>query len=266
MAAPGEIKISEWKQNIQKYLPKPCRTKVLEILSNVLAVQEEIKPSFLFDYAMVDAERMQMFLSCSKATDTLRSLSLHGDVFIYNPKTLRNHLNNVAKNSSCFLVDVSGSLCQPKIASQDCHQVVLRHVNEVLTALDEQSDIQIALSKEGAHQNVAYTLQPTEGWNIPSIFGILLGYPVVYWYGVDDDTPSNCLSMVPLSVHKIFIRPDNNEGKEIISFSVPADLEESFHDSINVWYSDIKCKVTSSAIFNNFECGKLNVCLPSVIL
>ena len=61
------------------------------------------------------------------------------------------------------------------------------------------------------------------------MFGLLLGYPVVYWYkdSIDDDD-GNCLDNVDLIVHTF---------EDGLSFSYPSCVGERIKNRIEAWAS-----------------------------
>lgn len=91
--------------------------------------------------------------------------------------------------------------------------------------------------------------------NLCTIFGILLGYPVTYYFD-DIEKGSNCLSMTPLVIVKIH---DVSSQMEIFSFSYPQCLQHNLKSVVNDWIS--RC-TTNKSIFIKYEI----VTLPFVAL
>lgn len=67
--------------------------------------------------------------------------------------------------------------------------------------------------------------------NICTIFGIVLGYPVIYYFD-DIENGSNCLSMTPLVVVKMH---DVTSQTEIFSFSYPQCLQHDLKSVVDEW-------------------------------
>ncbi|XP_070557418.1 UPF0739 protein C1orf74 homolog [Ptychodera flava] len=253
MAAPSELDVSEWDRNIQKYLPKSCRKRKSDIMNNIIAVAEGVKPSFLFDYAIADAEDLQMFLDRQDVTQGLKCLLLLDDVFVYNPTTLRTHLNCLEfSEEEHFLVDVSGELRHPRVVQGERQRLVKRHIGQLQTSLHE-------VGTDTCDSDKPLVIPPLdyEQWCIPTMFGVLLGYPAVYWDNGKIDGPANCLGMTPLIVHKICteIRTNADDHQvqsrvisptEIYSFSVPESLSPAFEKRIITWIDSVKQKVANS--------------------
>ncbi|XP_006816389.1 UPF0739 protein C1orf74 homolog [Saccoglossus kowalevskii] len=244
MAAPCDLNVLEWRKHIKQKLPKSCLKKTMDILSNIVSVDRGIKPSFLFDFASVDVKQMQQFINGtfkSGLTGQLSCLSLVDDVFIYNRASIVAHLRKIVERTSNFLVDVSNTLPEPQIASCQCHRQVLDHTLQ----------LQRAFSLESASP-APLELKPGDRWNISTVFGILLGYPVIYWYNTEEVRDvSNCLSMVLLTTYRAYVNcnPTTNTdtvGQLIYSFSVPAKLIPRFQREIDDWLKRIQGLCNSS--------------------
>lgn len=58
---------------------------------------------------------------------------------------------------------------------------------------------------------------------IPTIFGVLIGYPIVYWYD-ERISIDNCLSLVSLNVYQVIMSSNSNDDFAICSLSCPKSL------------------------------------------
>lgn len=81
--------------------------------------------------------------------------------------------------------------------------------------------------------------------NLCTIFGIVLGYPVIYYFD-DNEKGSNCLSMTPLVVVKIH---DVSSQIEIFSFSYPQCLCHDLKLVVQDWVS--RCTKDKSVFVKN---------------
>jgi hypothetical protein len=119
-----------------------------------------------------------------------------------------------------------------------------------------------------------FILNPDKNWCVPTLLGVFLGYPVIYWYKVmsgrnDGET---CLSLVPLTVFKIHVEirdgyPKQNRCCDLYSFSVPRDTLLHLEHKVQHWFKDL-VDVTRSqnGIFKNVKLMKETVILKSVVL
>ena len=83
----------------------------------------------------------------------------------------------------------------------------------------------------------AFTLELNADVNRSSVFGLLLGYPVVYWYR-NVTTADNCLSHVPLRLFQVFAVDSTTDSQPTVlySFSVPEQLYSHCQFTIDNWY------------------------------
>jgi len=91
----------------------------------------------------------------------------------------------------------------------------------------------------------AYVLDLTPDINRSTVFGLLLGYPVVYWYS-NIATADNCLSHVPLQQFRILAVDNtaNSQPTVIFSFTVPEQLYRHCQLIIDSWQKHL---LTSAA-------------------
>jgi len=82
-----------------------------------------------------------------------------------------------------------------------------------------------------------FNIQPPVNMNRTTLYGVLLGYPVVYWYD-DVNGAGNCLSMIPLQVITVSV-PVNTGNCDIYSFSFPEALLCECSESVNAWRSQL---------------------------
>jgi len=85
-----------------------------------------------------------------------------------------------------------------------------------------------------------FTPELTPDMNRSTVFGLLLGYPVVYWYK-DVTTADNCLSHVPLRLFRILAVDStaNSQPTVIYSFTVPEQLYSHCQFLIDSWQKQL---------------------------
>jgi len=86
----------------------------------------------------------------------------------------------------------------------------------------------------------AFTPELTPDINRSTVFGLLLGYPVVYWYS-NVTTADNCLSYVPLRLFRILAVDSTADSHPTIiySFTVPEQLYSNCHFLIDSWHKQL---------------------------
>jgi len=86
----------------------------------------------------------------------------------------------------------------------------------------------------------AFTLELTPDVNQSTVFGLLLGYPVVYWYS-NITSANNCLSNVPLRMFRISAVDSTADCQPsvIYSFTVPEQLYSHCQFLIDNWQKQL---------------------------
>ena len=111
-----------------------------------------------------------------------------------------------------ILIDISKHLEVPVL----CSEGIYNSVSEIMYALQEQ--IEKCVNNTACQ---ALELQTKSSWNLTSVFGILLGFPTVYFF----DDYDNCLSNRDLTIWKLS-GVWGSESYEVTSFSVPRSLKQ----------------------------------------
>jgi len=141
-----------------------------------------IKLTWLVDYLPLDITKMLQLLEDSKSAGiftiqdhSLVILLLNSDVLVMNTAA-------VAKLASPpAIVDVSRKLHEPVIMSECAWESVTCAIHSIYSAIaDKSCDEQLPI--------VRLTL--ADDVNLCTVFGWLLGYPVVYWF--DSSSPNSC--------------------------------------------------------------------------
>lgn len=111
----------------------------------------------------------------------------------------------------------------------------------------------------------AFTLELSPDVNRSTVFGLLLGYPVVYWYS-DVTGADNCLSHVPLQLIRITAVDStttrDSEPTVIYSFTVPEQLYSHCHSQIDSWQKQLFTAALRPCIDWNYS---LNVDCKTVV-
>jgi hypothetical protein len=124
-----------------------------------------------------------------------------------------------------------------------------------------------------SENKTCFILKTDTNWCVPTLLGVFLGYPVIYWYKetMRNDGES-CLSFVPLTVLKINVQirggcPKQCRCYDLYSFSVPSAVFLHLEQEVQQWFEDLMNKVKpQEGLFTNMKLMKETVVLPSVIL
>ena len=236
---------------------------------DIKAVDSGVKPAYLFDIGLPVSHKLHGFVA-----DLLHDL------------LISNHLNVVEMGMDCFIVNVDSinsiTLRMAKTLSSfghsECNSVktVMEPPREdglevKLVDITNDSMPNIVLREttfRELHDAVAeicsnlksdsvqiYKLNDSTVCNRTSLYGVLLGYPVVYWFDERENVAKNYLSMVPLSCVQVTaavpLRMDNTadktiESHQLYSFSYPACINDELKGVVDEWYEILKrkCKFT----------------------
>uniref|UniRef100_A0A8C4R212 Uncharacterized protein n=1 Tax=Eptatretus burgeri TaxID=7764 RepID=A0A8C4R212_EPTBU len=171
---------------------------------DAVAVEVGLRPGFLYDRSSVEPKGLLTFLSRLRASGLLRGpsltlLDLQGHLIVANPSATVTHLSE----GRWVLVDASPSLTEPQIAKAEAMAESL-HIAQTLAAAI------VAAPAPGPTEPVL--IEPeTKGWNLATAFGLLLGYPVVYWSKAEaGQEGETCLASQPVRVYRA--SPDLNQN------------------------------------------------------
>lgn len=191
-------------QVLNKHLPEKSWRKM--ITHQILSLNNGSKFGFLFDCGAIAASRLTELIKDINRVGLLQSdlvvVSIGVDLIILN-------LNRfLGQDSKPILINISGSLEAPEILKDESS------VLSMFKAIDNQLQ---DFSNYFNDDNLLLDLQLEPTYCIPTIFGYLIGYPVIYWFDVASD--DNCLGNVDLKVYQIYFH-----DQLIISFSIPNNL------------------------------------------
>lgn len=212
------------KACIRQHLPKCCVKFAGDIVVNIIAVEQGIKPSFLFDYAFVSANVMANFIEDMFREGLILNLldvvSISDHILVTRFSSLIDHLHDTCEGyeRKNVLINVSKHLKDPEIMSEsDCERVIKSCIDSIKRA-EVNSEKQCRIVKL------------SEEHNATTLFGLLLGYPVIYWYSSENADFGNCLEMVPIRVIKVFsVLNDDESCKQ--SSSIKAKPNHSANES-----------------------------------
>ncbi|XP_047437786.1 UPF0739 protein C1orf74 homolog [Mugil cephalus] len=236
----------------------------LDLAAQVSAVDLGLKPALLYDSNGACAEQLQQYLSSLQSlqlvSESLLTLDLSGNSIVVNPVTVRSHLEKVLSDGNVAVIDVCHSLDKPSI-SDPLRGELQRMTQDLLLLLGPTQRLQ----EDGKLLNAG---EKCEEWNLCTVFGLLLGYPVTYWF---DQTKSfeNCLSMTPLSVTTASATWHVNTAAHkcrLYSFSVPAALHEKTQSNLENWRHRLQERFEQQHVLKDLTISQSIVTLSSVCL
>ncbi|XP_075558524.1 UPF0739 protein C1orf74 homolog [Dermacentor variabilis] len=256
-------------KNVVRGAPTPrCRRAVAAALPAALWTARGYKPGYLWDVNEPTESTVADCLRLCRATadsrsdknlllvtgDDVRAVRLRRDVLLCNvPETLRR-LEDASLDVK--FVDVSAGLRSPNALASPPPSV-----RGMLSSLKRRlADV----AASPGRSDVFVDLEPADGeWNLCTAFGVLLGYPVVYWFEGGADA-GNCLAMEELNVVRVRSAP-TAAGMEddVYSFSFPVALDADLRPHVDAWWQRLRARAAG-----DFELSRVDkvTCRPVVAL
>nr|XP_012637194.1 UPF0739 protein C1orf74 homolog [Microcebus murinus]XP_012637195.1 UPF0739 protein C1orf74 homolog [Microcebus murinus]XP_012637196.1 UPF0739 protein C1orf74 homolog [Microcebus murinus] len=239
----------------------PPRAACLHLAAEVLAVAGGLKPALLYDCNCAGASELQSYLEKLQGlgflTLGLHILEIGENNLIISPEHVCQHLEQVLLGTITF-VNVSSSQSHPSICSLDQRQDLKTLVAEIITHLQGlKRDLSLAVSHSRLHSS---------DWNLCTVFGILLGYPVPYTFHLNQGD-DNCLALTPLRVFTVRISWLLGQPPVLLySFSVPESLFPALRDILNTWEKNLRIRFRTQNDFPDLSIFSEIVTLPAVAL
>ncbi|KAJ8369444.1 hypothetical protein SKAU_G00094720 [Synaphobranchus kaupii] len=239
-----------------------CATGVSDGTPRVVAVDSGLKPALVYDTNSAGPEQVQRYLGKLRAlnlvTNALRIVTINDNVLIVNIDLIIVHLEEVLLKKNIAVIDVSKSRAQPALATVDSSGIEesIQGILGILRTLERDSLVVPAVGE-----------QLCAGWNLCSLYGVLLGFPVTYWF--DQNSFENCLSMVPLVVTTVRASWDtvvSGYGHAFSSFSIPQLLISETQSLSDTWTEKLQERFGEQSAFSAFTVSTETVNLPSVSL
>ena len=211
-----------WRSEIKKHYGASMCSKWYQLAADVHCVAVGLKPAYLLDtlppdpallcslldHVLSDHEQLQSGQQIRGVPhvvewqEELRVVSIGSDVLVIN----RTALQNLFQDSPCVYVDVSRSERERCTATADSH-IHIQHSSEVEDQCrqwySEFCAAEKALTGSTSSAGVRLlhvALSPDV--NVCTLFGRLLGYPVVYWFNT---TAEYSLDLVELVNYKVTV-------------------------------------------------------------
>lgn len=214
------------------------------LIDNLICVNIGLKPSFLWDLPerldrSITVKAISLLKENKLISEQISVLILADDLFIVNVIEIETLFCNALERYR--FVD-----CSPKLDSPQ----LLENQKDILVSIE----LLMNLIRGNKDKNLLVIEEKPE-WYLPSLFGFLLGYPVVYW----SSSCENNLANEPLHLFKINYSSNNMELKNIYSFTVPSKISLIQH--IDTWKKKLNDRFPG-----NLTMTESTVSFPSIIL
>ncbi|XP_041051834.1 UPF0739 protein C1orf74 homolog isoform X1 [Carcharodon carcharias] len=242
--------------------------RCLNLSAEILAVDSEIKPAFLFDYSLAEAEQIQKYVQELQKTGLLSQdfhiLSIEDNTLIVNLNKTIKHLERMLQENGLPVIDVSAHRASPRLA-EAC---VTKQVNAQLDLILKHLKSQVVERRKSESGFVSASAIFSSEWNLCTLFGFLLGFPVSYWFDFNKSF-ENCLSMTELRVFSASAscpRITSNLKHRMYSFSVPETLYVDLQSTIESWNRDLQSDFNKQSNFSKLSISTEIVCQPAITL
>lgn len=234
----------------------------LDLAAQVTAVSLGLKPALLYDSNGAGSDQVQQYLSCLRSRrllpEPLSVLDLNGNAVIANPNLARSNVERALGDGGAAVIDVRHFLERPAVV--DRHTGAVKNTTRELLLLLREF--------EQLRDDRPLYAGKTEHWNLCTAFGLLLGYPVTYWF---DQTSSfeNCLAMTPLVVttaSALWQQETSGYRCRLYSFSLPAALLQETQPVLENWRCGLEERFQQQNVLQDLLVGQKTVTLPSVCL
>lgn len=236
----------------------------LDLAAQVLAVDLGLKPALLYDSNGASADQVQQYLSSLQSSQlvsrSLLTLDLNGNALIVNPVAVRSNVEQLFRDGNLAVIDVCHSLEKPAIT--DLFRGELKSMIEDLLMLLK------GFEHLKEHEKPHCAGKKSEEWNLCTVFGVLLGYPVNYWFD-QNKSFENCLSMTSLTVTTASAtwQADSAGHKCLLySFSIPAVLLQVMQPNLENWRVRLQERFQQQNVLKDLTVSQSTVTLPSVCL
>jgi len=225
----------------------------VDLAMQVLAVDMGLKPAL--------QEYLTSLQSLQLVSKSLLTMALSGNALIVNPAVVMSNLEQLLNiNDNVIVINVCHSLETPSIVDpvNNDFRNMIRELLIMLRQFVQQPEVEKTL----------YIEEKCSGWNLCSLFGIVLGYPATYWFD-QNRSFENCLAMTPLTVTKASATWKVCHGEHhvlLYSFSIPAVLHKDTQCNVDRWNLRLKERFQQQTVFSDLNVCQSVVTLPSVCL
>lgn len=237
-----------WKNLITHHLGSKLKQRACEIKSNIQYVDFGLKPSYLLDFGVKSLQSLTNLvkdLNRNQLTESkLKAVEIGMDYLIVNPDLFLS--THVEHGDFIKFVDISSN----------------RKTVEVLDKSEATDNI----------ISTCFSMVTKESWdmtqaddiNLTSVFGYLIGYPVVYWFNSDGLKSAGNSQDVQHS-EVLGVRADGQTAV-VYSFSYPDSLSDVLENHVNKWFQNWQKTANWKKLFESVSLKNQKRTLTSMVL
>ncbi|XP_015740713.2 UPF0739 protein C1orf74 homolog [Coturnix japonica] len=238
--------------------------RALQLAGEVLAVAVGLKPALLYDCGVAGPAELRNYVERLQEAGLglccLHLLGMEGEVLLLHPGRARRQLEAALHAHPAPFMDVAATRSSPALCGPAEAAAIRRHLEALLAHL-------VAV-EEAANSPVSCSEVVATGWNLCTVFGVLLGYPAAYTFPVEEGA-ENCLALTPLrvfTVHASCLRIQGGLRVQIYSFSIPESLCMKLKEVLDAWSKELRDDFSAQSDFIDLCISSEVVSLPAVAL
>lgn len=213
MNASNSVRVLKWRECLKKHFGAPSSRKWYRLYADVVCVLLGLKPALLVDYIPTDGPKFGSFLQDVLGNESILTAA-HSPklcVFQLGDDTVLSNVEYLGLTPECSggtsvqYVDIAKDMRQPCVlpleAAKAREEEYLKWCGTVKERLNKQEAV------DGSRDKLYIPMVRGESsdfkcQNLCTLFGRLLGYPVVYWF---EPEKSYSLDMVDLVCYSVAI-------------------------------------------------------------
>ena len=229
-----------------QFLRRPF--KIIQFCCQLLAIEDSLKPAWLCDFFFAEITEMRQLISCLTdggfLTKYVSILKIDMDILIYEKDHVLKILSMLLeslnqdeyKHCTNFICLQKGSTPTTEL-NLKLKEKLIRNINFVFEQIKED----------------CLELQLLDKDITPTIFGILLNYPVIYM--IDGEFYTEWMDLIQIEMYMTNMKVncsnnDHNKNKTetIYSFSLPLNLHDKLTPPIEKWKDALMKKCINTSI------------------
>jgi len=210
-----------------------------ELFAQFLCLYLNIKSAYLFDLFPFSIENMRSLLNSLSIHLPFRSIILKyslNDLIIVNTSQLEKLIH-----ASVHIIDLT------TMTIADCHPMLDKIRNHLSWINSRQIDFDNETNKEWSDL--------IQSLNHTTVFGYLLGYPLIYFY-----SSTTLIDVNKLKNFRLYIKINVLKDEILLySFSCPIHLninQEQIESIVDKWFSCLSLKMNAIDMINNYHLEK----------
>ncbi|CAF0889186.1 unnamed protein product [Adineta steineri] len=236
------MKFDDVQKIFHKYIHRRYHRFCRELFAQLLCLNLNIKSAYLFDLFPYSIEDMRNLLNNLSSYLPFRSIILKysiNDLIIMNSSQLLKLIDDTS--TSILIIDLN------TMTTTNCHPMldeICNHLSWINNRQHEQIDFDNETNDEWSHL--------IQSLNHTTIFGYLLGYPLIYFY-----LSTSLMDVMTLKNFRLSVKiKDLNYETLLYSFSCPIHEkidQQQIELFVNQWFSSLSLIMNESDMIEHYH-------------